>query len=252
MKNSMYMKRIILIAGILVSLAAFEVVFGQTASGVIEYESKVNLHRTLPPGRESMKTMIPEFRTSKFQLFFNQNESLYKTVIEDEDEEQQSGGVVMKFQMPNNEMYLNQAEGKSISKEEFFGKTYLIEDSIKVPAWKFGTETKTIAGYECQMAYYTDESGPRGKQEITAWYATKLRPFLGPERYRSLPGAILALDINNGERVIVAKKINLRELKKKELVAPTTGEKVTRAEFVKQRDEQMKKMGASGGMIIRN
>jgi GLPGLI family protein len=248
----MYMKRIILIAGILVSLAAFEVVFGQTTSGVIEYESKVNLHRTLPPGRESMKTMIPEFRTTKFQLFFNQNESLYKTVIEDEDDEPQGNGMVMKFQMPNNEMYLNQPEGKSISKEEFFGKTYLIDDSIKVPAWKFGTETKTIAGYECQMAYYTDESGPRGKQEVTAWYAIKLRPFLGPERYRTLPGAILALDINNGERVIVAKKINLRELKKKELVAPTTGEKVTRAEFVKQRDEQMKKMGASGGMIIRN
>jgi hypothetical protein len=50
----------------------------------------------------------------------------------------------------------------------------------------------------------------------------------------------------------VARKIALRELKKKELLAPTTGEKVTRAEFVQQRDEQMKKMGGSGGMIIRN
>jgi GLPGLI family protein len=102
------------------------------------------------------------------------------------------------------------------------------------------------------MAYYTDETGPRGKQEITAWYTTKLRPFLGPERFRSLPGAVLAIDVNNGERVIVARKIALRELKKKELLAPTTGEKVTRAEFVQQRDEQMKKMGGSGGMIIRN
>ncbi len=246
------MKKLILIAGILVSLTAFEVVFGQTASGVIEFETKVNLHRTLPPGRESMKSMIPEFRTSKNQLFFNANESLYKPIIEDEDDEPQGGGVVMKFKMPDNEMYLNQAEGKSISKEEFFGKTYLIQDSIKVPAWKFGTETKTIAGYECQMAYYTDESGPRGKQEITAWYTSKLRPFLGPERFRSLPGAVLAIDINNGERVMVARKIDLRELKKKELVAPSTGEKVTRAEFIKQRDKQMKEMGASGGMIIRN
>jgi GLPGLI family protein len=252
MKFQPYMKKLILIAGILVSLTAFEVVFGQTNSGVIDFETKVNLHRTLPPGREGMKSMLPEFRTNKNQLFFNENESLYKVVIEDEEDEPQGGGVVMRFQMPNNEMYLNQAEGKSISKEEFFGKTYLIEDSIKVPAWKFGTETKTIAGYECQMAYYTDETGPRGKQEITAWYTTKLRPFLGPERFRSLPGAVLAIDVNNGERVIVARKIALRELKKKELLAPTTGEKVTRAEFVQQRDEQMKKMGGSGGMIIRN
>lgn len=248
------MKRVVLIAGILVSLAAFEVVFGQTTSGVIEFETKINLHRTLPPGREGMKSMIPEFRTNRNQLFFNENESLYKPIIEDEEDEDepQGGGVVMRFNMPNNEMYLNQAEGKSISKEEFFGKTYLITDSIKVPAWKFGTETKVIAGYECQMAYYTDETGPRGKQEITAWYTTKLRPFLGPERFRSLPGAVLAIDINNGERVMVAKQIELRELKKKELVAPTSGEKVTRAEFIKQRDEQMKKMNANGGMIIRN
>lgn len=246
------MKKLLLLLGILVSLAAFNVVFAQTSTGVIEYEVKVNLHKALPPGREGMKSMIPEFRTSKNQLFFNENESLYKPIIEDEEDEPQGGGVVMKFQMPNNEMYLNQAEGKSLSKEEFFGKTYLIADSIKLPAWKFGTETKTIAGYECQMAYYTDESGPRGKQEITAWYTNKLRPFLGPERFRSLPGAVLAIDINNGERVMVARKVELRELKKKELVAPTTGEKVTRAEFIKQRDEQMKKMNASGGMMIRN
>ncbi|MFN9864573.1 MAG: GLPGLI family protein, partial [Bacteroidota bacterium] len=88
------MKRLLLIAGILVSLAAFEVVFGQTTSGVIEFETKINLHRTLPPGREGMKSMIPEFRTNRNQLFFNENESLYKPIIEDEEDEPQGGGVV--------------------------------------------------------------------------------------------------------------------------------------------------------------
>lgn len=246
------MKKILLVIGILVSFAAFNVVFGQSATGVIEYEVKINLHRTLPPGREQMKTMIPEFRTSKQQLFFNENESLFKPILEDEEDEDQGGGVTMRFKQPNIEIYTNQANGKNVSKEEFFGKTYLIEDSLKVKAWKFGTETKTIQGYECQQAYYTDETDPNKKREVTAWYTTKLRSFIGPERFNTLPGTILAVDINNGERVIVAKKIEFKELKKNDLKEPKGGDKTTRAEFMKMRDEQMKKMGASGGMIIRN
>jgi GLPGLI family protein len=252
MKKFTLMKKLLLIVGMLVSLAAFKVVFAQSSTGVIEYEVKVNLHKTLPPGREGMKAMIPEFRTSKQQLFFNETESLFKPIIEDEEDQEQGGGVTMRFKQPNVEIYLNQATGRNVSKEEFFGKTYLIEDSVKVKAWKFGTETKTIAGYDCQQAYYTDESNPNRKQEVTAWYTVKLRPFLGPERFNTLPGGVLAIDINNGERVLVAKKIELKDLKKNDMKEPTGGEKTTRAEFNKQRDEQMKKMGGSGGMIIRN
>jgi len=249
------MKKLVLILGIIVSLAAFNVVFGQT-TGVIEYEVKVNLHRTLPPGREGMKAMIPEFRTNKQQLFFNENESLYKPIIEDDDEEIEGssggGGFKMVVRQPNNEIYLNQSISKSISKEEFFGKTYLIQDSVKVTPWKFGTEVKTIQGYECQQAYYTDETDPNRKREITAWYTTKLRPFLGPERFNTLPGAVLAIDINNGERVVLAKKIELKELKKNDIKEPKTGDKITRSEFRKVQEEQMKKMSSGGGMIIRN
>ena len=246
------MRKILLIVGILVSLAAINIVFGQATSGVFEYEVKVNLHRTLPLGREEMKAMIPEFRTTKQQLFFNADESLYKPIIEDEDEEMGSGGVKMVMKLPNNEIYLNKTTDKYIFKEEFFGKDYLIEDTLKVPAWKFGTETKTISGYECQQAYYTDETNPNRKLEVTAWYATKLRPQLGPDRYLTLPGTVLAVDINNGERVILVKKMELKELKKNDLKEPKGGEKTTRAAFTKIRDEQMKKMNANGGVIIRN
>jgi GLPGLI family protein len=252
MKNLALMKKILLLIGILVLMVAFNVVMAQSTTGIIEYEVKVNLHKTLPPGREQMKAMIPEFRTHKQQLFFNENESLFKPIIEDEEDEDQGGGVTMRFRQPNIEIYMNKATDKNVSKEEFFGKTYLIEDSLKVKAWKLGTETKTIQGYECQQAYYTDETDPNKKKEITAWYTTKLRAFLGPERFNTLPGAVLAVDINNGERVLVAKKIEFKELKKNDLKEPKGGDKTTRAEFIRLRDEQMKKMGAGGGMIIRN
>jgi GLPGLI family protein len=255
------MKRLFLLAGVLVSLAAAHVVFGQT-TGVINYEVKINLHRNIPKEREAQKAMIPEFRTMKQQLFFNESESLYKPVIEDEEENftASGGGVRMMFRMPGTELYLDQNTGKTISKQELMGKNYLIEDSVKMSPWKFDTQTKMIANYECNMAYYTQTDtikiGDREPiirtSEITAWYTNKIRPFLGPERFNTLPGAVLAVDINNGERLILAKTIELRALKKNELKAPATGTKITQAEFRKLMEEQMKQMGGGRQMMIRN
>lgn len=274
MKLTVTMRKILLIVGILTSLAVAQVVLAQTPEGVITYESKINMHRRLPPERAEMKTMIPEYRTTKEQLFFNADESLYKPLIEDEEDQEFSstssggGGMRMVFRQPNTELYVQPGSQKIVSKQEFMGKDYLVEDTLKMSPWKFGTETKEIMGYMCKQAYFTrteeqqsfriSGSGPPTPEkkmvtlEITAWYTDQIRGFLGPDRYNSLPGAVLAIDINNGERVIVAAKIELRPLKKNELKAPEKGQKISQAEFRKLMDEQMQKMQSSGGMIIRN
>ncbi len=254
------MKRIILLVGVLISILAIQTLLAQE-TGVITYEVKVNLHRNIPKEREGMKAMVPEFRTNKQQLFYNTSESLYKPLIEDEEADMVAqggghgpgggGGMVMRFQQPNEEIYFNPGETKAISSREFNGKQYLITDSLRVAPWKFGEETKTIQGYECKMAYYTDESRPDRKLEITAWYTDKLRPFLGPERFHSLPGTVLAVDINNGERVIVAKTFDFKVLKKNELKVPVKGEPISQSAFRKMMDEQMRTR-QQGGMIIRN
>ncbi len=262
MKNQKTMRKILLLIGLLVGLAATQVLFAQSITGVIQFEDRVNLHRRLPPDRQEMKAMIPEYRTNKFQLVFNGEESLYKPIIEDEEDQEFSnagGGMRMRFRTPNVETYLNYNLPMLIQKQEFMGKDYLIEDSVKVSPWKFGSEVKTILGYECRQAYYTDEVQVNvngeirtEKREITAWFTDKIRPFLGPERFNSLPGSILALDINGGERVMLAVKVDLRELKKNELKAPEKGEKITQEAYRKMVEEQMKRMGANGGMVIRN
>jgi GLPGLI family protein len=254
MKINPTMKRVIIFLGVLVSLTATHLVFGQAPEGVITYELKVNMHRRLPPERAEMKAMIPEFRTTRQQLFFKLAESIYKPLIEDEDEETSasgSGGVRMVMRIPNNEIYLDQHSSRIISRQEFLGKDYLIEDSVRMAPWKFGTETKIVQGYPCKQAFYTDELQPNQKQAITAWYTDKLRPFLGPERFNTLPGAVLAVDVNNGERIIVAIKIEMRGLKKNELKMPTSGAKTTPEEFRKMVDDQVKRMGGRDGMIIR-
>ncbi len=252
------MKNILVILGILVCIAAVQVVFAQsTTEGVITYEMKVNLHRRIPPGQEARKAMIPEFRTTKQQLFYNADESMYKPVIEDEEEDMVShgsgGGMRFRMMQANDEVYVNPGSTTTISKREFMGKEYLIEDTLKISPWKLGTETKDVQGYPCKMAYYLDERQPDRKQEVTAWYTDKLRPMLGPEQFGTLPGAVLAVDINNGERVIVARTIEMRPLKKSEMKIPSSGQKVTQAEFRKIVDDTMKQMGGGNGrMIIRN
>jgi GLPGLI family protein len=244
------MKRILIALGILTSLAAAQVVFAQT-EGLINYETKINVHRNLPADRQEMKSMIPEFRIVEDMLVFNANESLHKPIIEDEDDQfDNGGGMRMRFARPQNETYVNQEQAKKILLQDFMGKKYLIEDSLSVMPWKFGTETKDINGYACKLATFYNEER---KQNITAWYTDMLRPFLGPESFNTLPGGVLQVDINEGERVITAKTIELRPLKKNELKEPTGGTKTTQTEFKKMVSEQMERMRANGGnVMIRN
>jgi GLPGLI family protein len=217
--------------------------FSQTAEGVITYETRINMHRMLPPGQEERKAMIPEFRTVKNQLFFNSDESIYKPLIEEEEEE--TGGGRRQFRGMQSEIYLNHTTGIMLTKQDFrfASKQFLVVDTVKVAPWKFGTETKSVAGFDCKQAYYTDEET---KQTVTAWFTDKLRPFVGPDQYNTLPGAILALDINNGERVIVAKKVEMRPLKKGELQELTGGERISRTEFRKYMEEMRKRRQANG------
>jgi GLPGLI family protein len=210
--------------------------------GVITYEITVNNHRNIPADQEGRKAMIPQYRTFKQQLFFNSSSSLYKPLIEEEEDDQQRGGRrfrmnAVNYSEPSTRLFLTQMEAS--------GKKYLVTDTLKPAPWKFGTETKVVQGYDCMQAYYTTTD--ERKVTITAWYTAKLPPMLGPEKYNTLPGAVLAVDVNNAERVIVAKKIEIRPLTKNELTIPSEGQKVTSEEFKKIMQEQRSQRAANGG-----
>ena len=245
------MKKIIMILGILVSLTAGHCVFSQTAEGTINYEVKVNMHRRLPSDREGMKEMMPEFNVHQDILFFNSNESLYKTMDPEvePDEEEDRPGPRMMIRRPRVEVYSNRQTNQLIKQQEFIGKRFLIHDTLKVLPWKLGADQKQIMGYSCKQAIWNNEER---NTIVTAWYADGLPPFLGPEGINTLPGTILQLDFNNGERIVTATKIESRPLAKNEMKVPDSGQRVTSAEFKKIVDTQMKKMGGNGNIIIRN
>lgn len=218
---------------------------GQISQGVIEYEVTMDVHRSIPPEREELKAMIPQFRTDNFQLFFNEQESLYKTKDDPEADLRQGGrgGGMRMMRAPRTETHIDKESREVTVLQDFMGTNYLITEPLDIAPWRIGDQMMDIAGYMCIMAWYTDTLQ---NQEITAWFTPHIQPFLGPDRYVTLPGTVLAVDINNGERVWVARKIDIRDVRAAELRKPNRGEKITREEFRKLVEEQMERMNMRG------
>lgn len=221
--------------------------------GVILYEQKVNMHRRLPPDDQEARKFIPEFQTSKVQLLFKGMQSLFKNVEEEDEDEgfgDDNGGIHIQIRRPETIIFRDFSEKKSIEQREFMDKKYLIDGEIAQTPWKFTGEKKEILGYSCMGATFTDSTQNR---KVVAWFTDAISCPSGPEVYGTLPGMILQLDINDGEVVYNALKIEGKKVDAKEFKAPTSGKKMTSSEYKTMVDEQLKKMGAPGGIkIIRN
>lgn len=215
---------------------------GQATEGVILYEFRMDVHRQIPPEQEGMKAMIPQFRTENFELLFTPDRRFYRRYV-DINELAARGGR-RPFVASRMEVYVNTKSQEWVTFHEFMGRRHLIVDSLSIAPWRLGHEYMEIAGYRCQMAYFTDTLT---NEVITAWFTLALQPFIGPDRFVTLPGAILALDINNGERVWVARRIEIKDIDDEEITKPTRGERITRSEYQKVIEEQMERMRSSPG-----
>ncbi len=125
-------------------------------------------------------------------------------------------------------IYRNFERNRKTDLIETLGKTYIVDDSLHVPAWKIMDQIKEVAGYVCMKAVTTDSV--RG-QTITAWFAQDLPAMAGPERYFGLPGVILELTINEGELVIEATNVTLKSIASELVVPKVTGKKISEAGY---------------------
>jgi GLPGLI family protein len=224
----------------------------QQTEGHVVYETKINVHRMIPKEGEAMKAQIPEFRTAKNELYFNANESLYQPYVdEEEDVAATSGGGMMMMRGAAGKTHLNFPATVRTEQREVMGKEYLIVDTLRTLPWKFSEETKQIKGYTCKKATMTREERNRS-QNVTVWYTDAVFVTAGPDKFYGLPGLVLAVDVNDGEIVISPIDIQLKPLKKNDIKTPTSGKKVTDAEFREAMREQMKGMAGPGGAVIRN
>lgn len=244
------MKKTIL--SFLIAVYSLGTTFAQQNEGIVLYDQKINMHRRLPD--EAMKAMTPEYRTNKMQLAIRGGESLYKAVaVSDINEESTDAGgntVRMMIRVPQNEIYRNFDQKKTVELRELAGQKFLIQGELSQLPWKFTGEARKVNGYDCMQATYAN---PERKQNVVAWFTDAIPAPAGPAGYGGLPGLILELDVNEGETIYTATNLNFKKLDNNDMKHPSGGKKVTEAEFNKIRDDYMKEMGGSGGMrIIRN
>ncbi len=249
----------------------------QMKEGKISYERKINMHRNIPDPQ--MKSMIPEFRTDKFELLFNESASLFRSVMDDEapDPFANAGGGggprVMNFRMPTTTTYTDIAKQTQFEERAFFEKEFLIVDSLKQYKWKLSEETKTIAKQLCKkattmitapqmtmrMSVRMNRGGDNNadtaaaapvkpkETELVVWYAENIPVSIGPDNYSGLPGVIMEVDVDNGASLTTAVEVSTK-YPKKELVQPTKGEKMTRAQFQENMQKLIQDMQKGGGI----
>lgn len=229
--------------------------FAQDTEGVISYDEKRDLHRNLPD--PSMKSFVPQFQTQRTELYFRGDSTLYKP-SEEVEEEQISGGGGMQMRMRRMkfESYRNFATGMRADWREFGQKMLIVEDTIQERNWKLTGKIKKVAGYDCLEATTSFLGMDSTEQRVVAWFTESLALPMGPLYFTGLPGAVLEVDINEGEQTIVATKVDLKKLKADAIRAPQKGERMNAAQFEERMREMRKRMGGGQGrggmMIMRN
>ena len=217
---------------LLIFFGAFAIVSGaQTqfiTSGTIEFEKKVNMYKRLGDNSwtEQLKSQLPQFSTSYFDLKFKDNESTFKAGKETGDDPWKK--VWGDDGSDDDMIYNNYDSGRTISSKQVFEKLYRVDDSLLNIEWKITNDTRTIAGFECRKAvgrFYDS-------LYVVAFYTEEIVTPAGPGNYTGLPGMILGLAFPRFFTTIFATKLELTPLKPNEFKAPIKGKKVNRTEML--------------------
>jgi GLPGLI family protein len=239
---------------------------------------------------EAMRKMIADrmkqYLEKTFILTFNEKESIYKE--EEKLEAGQSGGM-MKMMMGSfsaGKQYKNTETNQLIEEREFFGKQFLVNDTLAKLDWELEKESKQIGQYVVFKATAVKKIDPndfsmarrKKKSEtpdaekksdstntksdedpmndievptevlVTAWYTPMIPVGNGPGEYSGLPGLILELNVYR--TTILCSKIVMNPKEADKIEAPTTGKEVTREEYnkiVKEKVEEMRENFQGGG-----
>ncbi len=265
----------ILIAGC--AFLSVTLVQAQQKEGKVTYERTSQMQIRIADMPHGGEQDIPRTRTDKFELIFGNNQSLWKSAEEDNDNGTtdvrggEGGGMQIRMIVAGTDdvLYNNFETHKRVEKREVMDKTFIIDDSIRSLKWKMTGETKTILNMPCMKATATNISTrtmmnmDNGKVErkeiqdtanITAWFTSSIPVSAGPAEYQGqLPGLILEMDVNNGRQTFkatgISEKADLTVIKE-----PTGKKHYTPEEFRKERGkmmEEMQKNNQGGNRVIR-
>jgi GLPGLI family protein len=235
----------LMLLGTLLMVSAQQSDNGFLLTGSVIYEQIVKLDIQLEGEAAQMAGKLPSERKSEKILYFTEDEALFENhqgASQADDFPEEESGMVIKMYEPNNKTYLDLEEKKVIEQQEFMSRTFLIESDMKDDKWKLTGNQKTILEYACQEAYMESED-----KTVHAWFTPEIPVSVGPGDYSNLPGLILALEINDGDKVLRATEVLLKPVSKSLLQRPEKGKKVTHEEFSAIVEEKLKEMGVESG-----
>jgi GLPGLI family protein len=259
--------------------------FAQNFQGKAYYFSKTSVDMDSWGGRkmsEDQKKQIADRMRSMFEktyiLNFDREASTYKEEEVLEAPGGQGGFGKWGSSFSAGMQYKNIKSQQYLQDQEFFGKQFLITDSLSKLDWKLGTETKQIGQYLCMKAtaiktvdefdWRSMRRKPKSKEvkegevqkdstatsvsedieipkqiEVTAWYTPQIPVSQGPGDFWGLPGLIL--EVNTDKTTILCSKIIMNPQQKVQIKAPEKGDVVSRQEYnetVKKKMEEMRSM----------
>jgi GLPGLI family protein len=264
----------------------------QNFQGMAVYESKTNT-ANMTSGWSGNREMTPEMKArieermktmfeKTFILTFDKTTSWYSEEEKmDAVSSNQGFGRMMMSSFSSGNLFKNTKEKVFLQEREFFGKEFLIKDSLTNYKWEMSAETKQIGNYLCYKASAkkitsptdfrsyrrTDSDKEKATQSkdsikskssnltagwdipketfITAWYTMDIPISQGPENYWGLPGLIL--EVNDGTTTILCSKIVINPKDRKEIKQPKKGTPITQKEFEKIAQEKIEEMREMGG-----
>lgn len=214
--------------------------------GKIDYIETIKIDIQIDGMDESMMALIPKSQSINKELLFNGKESLYRNqtgeVLEDTELESDDGSFKIMIMHDDTEelFYCDNSEKQQTRQRGIMGKSFVVESPMVKNKWKITSEKIKYLGYECSKAVIeTDE------QFIVAWFTSELPLQIGPANHYGLPGAVLMVNVDDGQLEIKATKVNLDPLEKNAIKKPNDGKKVTEEEFEKIREEKEKELQQS-------
>lgn len=253
-------------------LAFLSNAWSQEFQGKAYYYSKSTLElgawgaRMSKQQKDQIKARLKNRLEKTYVLSFNKTESIYK---EEEVLDAISGATDSwgkNFTAGN--QYKNVKLNRLIQNQEFYGKKFLINDSLQKIEWRITTEQKKIGNYVCYKAIGVIPSSElnwwafswsklREKEQqledhsevdnddeaysltqIVAWYTPQIPVSHGPSEYWGLPGLILEVNVDG--TTILCSKLIINPNEQVEIKAPDKGKLVSKDEYCEIMFKKMK------------
>ncbi|MEJ7625798.1 MAG: GLPGLI family protein [Ferruginibacter sp.] len=174
--------------------------------GVIEYEVKVNIKKTMGSNSwaEMLKDNLPPFKTGYYHYTFADGKSVYKFNRWDDSKIPE----FLRKSDEENVWYFDHNAGKYNMQKNVWGSNFNVEDSIQHIKWKLTNENRIIAGFNCRKAVGVIMDSVY----VFAFYTEEIMISGGPCSVSGLPGMILGLTIPRMYASYIATKVMVNDV----------------------------------------